>query len=734
MNIDAFEIIPRLERPGLPIRTIVLATDENFVPPAGIMLSSLLEVVSRDVFYDIVVLDNEITPASRDLLEGLVAAVDHAAIRFFGVTHLLSDVLAEGDYSKAAYLTVFIPYLFRTHEKVLYLDCDMIVRADVSELFDTQFDNEYVACTRDVGIAALARGGGPLMYKGRLTSWKRYAARLGFTDKDYEDAVNTGMIVYNIPAFVNDGFSALRDAEKHLRIGYLLVDQCVLNILLRGRVKYVHMRWNYQVQNWGAPRLLAWFANEYREAERDPAIIHYITPFKPWRNIKTLHADAFWRVARKTRWFQSMQLSRFTESFLPWVNHSVPVYAVSAPAAPFFSIIMPVYNRAGLLERSLQSILLQTFADFEIIIVDDASTDSTVDAINSFAQRDPRIRLICLEKNGGPGPARNVAIEQARGRYIRICDSDDFYPPEALSLQARQIEEQPVDLAAGNLIRWHSVLGEARPHAGPWLITRDVHSRDVLELPELWSMQLFHRCAFRRDFLMENHIRFDDLRRGEDPAFMASVLSCAQSFSLIQDPVYLFHARPREHCFSYQEIRDDYIGHNLIIQRMKDAGLEEAAYCHFPYSSSYANVSEKEALQLAEMFIGIVAQIPMDILKHPYFTHPDLDVMGLRHDLLLVQNVSPQELVELIRRGLLSAPARERERELQHLKRDRSTIDRNLHRVGLSLEKMSRLKCNVVQFRARIRRTWMQVKTRRYRKKSAQWGAWLKAGGDLPNL
>lgn len=732
MDKNRFEIIPKLEQTDRPIRTVVLSTDENFVPPAGVMISSLLEVSSPEFFYDIVVLDNGMSPESREMLERLTTTIDHAAVRFCDVANLLDGASVHGPYSKAAYLTVFIPYLFRTHEVVLYLDCDMIVRKDVSELFDTEFDNEYVAGTRDVGIPALARGRAPLRFKGRTTSWKRYAARLGFTDKDYEDIVNAGMLVYNIPAFVRDDFAALRNAEQHVRYGYLLVDQCVLNLLLRDRVKYLHMRWNFQVQNWGSPRLLSWFAKEYREAESDPAILHYITHFKPWRNVHTLHTEAFWRIARKTQWFQTMQMTRITESFLPWLNRSKPIHPETAPATPLFSIIMPVYNRAGSLERSLKSILLQKYTDFEIIIVDDASTDNTVDVVETFAKRDPRIRLICLEQNGGPGPARNAAIEQARGRYIRICDSDDFYPPDALSVLAQQIEEQPFDLVAGNLIRWHSRMGEARSYPGPWLITRDVRATSVRELPELWSMLLFHRCAFRREFLLENQIRFDDLRRGEDPAFMASVLSKAQSFSLIQDVVYLFHARPREHRFSCQEIRDEYTAHNLIIQRMKEADLEEAAYCHSPFSMCYDHVSEEEALQLAEQLIETAGKIPMDALEHSYFQHPDLDITGLRHDVLVVQNSSPQEVVELMRRGLLCAPARERERDLQNRKRNESTIERHLGRVGLSLEKLSRLKSRLMQMRAKIRRFRTRVKQRTFHRKNARWETWRKAGGDLP--
>ena len=85
-----------------------------------------------------------------------------------------------------------------------------------------------------------------------------------------------------------------------------------------------------------------------------------------------------------------------------------------------------------------------------------------------------------------------------------------------------------------------------------------------------------------------------------------------------------------------------------------------------------------------------------------------------------------------MRRGLLCAPARERERDLQNRKRNESTIERHLGRVGLSLEKLSRLKSRLMQMRAKIRRFRTRVKQRTFHRKNARWETWRKAGGDLP--
>ncbi len=97
------------------------------------------------------------------------------------------------------------------------------------------------------------------------------------------------------------------------------------------------------------------------------------------------------------------------------------------------SVIIPTYNRAGLIKRSIRSVLDQTYQDFEIIIVDDGSTDDTKTVIESISG--PKIRYIRHEINRGPSAARNTGIKNANGRYIAFQDSDDEWLPDKLEKQ-----------------------------------------------------------------------------------------------------------------------------------------------------------------------------------------------------------------------------------------------------------------------------------------------------------
>lgn len=101
------------------------------------------------------------------------------------------------------------------------------------------------------------------------------------------------------------------------------------------------------------------------------------------------------------------------------------------------SIVTPSYNSASYIASTIKSVLQQELADFEMIIVDDYSTDGTVEVVKEYTKLDSRIKLIELDCNGGAAVARNTAIEMAKGRYIAFIDSDDLWFPEKLASQIK---------------------------------------------------------------------------------------------------------------------------------------------------------------------------------------------------------------------------------------------------------------------------------------------------------
>ncbi len=119
--------------------------------------------------------------------------------------------------------------------------------------------------------------------------------------------------------------------------------------------------------------------------------------------------------------------------------------------SPFFSIIIPTFNRARLISRAIESILAQDFEDWEMIVVDDGSIDSTGDVVRLFVDIDPRISYHYSE-NQGAAAARNLGCSFASGKYFTFLDSDDEYLPEHLSIRSDMISAEPaIELLYGNV-------------------------------------------------------------------------------------------------------------------------------------------------------------------------------------------------------------------------------------------------------------------------------------------
>ncbi|MBM3933411.1 MAG: glycosyltransferase family 2 protein [SAR202 cluster bacterium] len=111
---------------------------------------------------------------------------------------------------------------------------------------------------------------------------------------------------------------------------------------------------------------------------------------------------------------------------------------------PKVRVIIPTHNRAHLVSRSIDSVLAQTFADFELLVVDDASSDGTEGVVKAIA--DPRVRYLRHEQNRGASGARNTGLANMRGTYVAFLDDDDEWLPTKLEEQVSQLDSEPADV------------------------------------------------------------------------------------------------------------------------------------------------------------------------------------------------------------------------------------------------------------------------------------------------
>jgi len=134
------------------------------------------------------------------------------------------------------------------------------------------------------------------------------------------------------------------------------------------------------------------------------------------------------------------------------MNHSNNIYHKSGPKV---SVVMAVYNSEPFLSETIESILNQTFQDFEFIIINDCPTDNSPETVKRYAKKDARVVLVNNEYNKGPAYSRNAGIKKAKGNYIAIIDSDDVALPERLKKQYDFLEKNQTIFLAGS--GWYDI-------------------------------------------------------------------------------------------------------------------------------------------------------------------------------------------------------------------------------------------------------------------------------------
>lgn len=204
---------------------------------------------------------------------------------------------------------------------------------------------------------------------------------------------------------------------------------------------------------------------------------------------------------------------------------------------PMFSVIVPVYNTADFVEACIVSLLDQDQPDFEIIAVDDGSTDNSAKILKGLAERDKRLRIY-RQENAGQGAARNYGLSKARGRFVAFVDSDDVVAPNLLSSARQHLHDPDLDVASFGIV--------FRDLAGRTVATRSTSttfssSGDTIFLDAMLDRNFLSSVCnkiYRRSMLVDNEINFPKLRAYEDSVFSRNVARHCRKVLYLKDPLY----------------------------------------------------------------------------------------------------------------------------------------------------------------------------------------------------
>jgi succinoglycan biosynthesis protein ExoO len=216
---------------------------------------------------------------------------------------------------------------------------------------------------------------------------------------------------------------------------------------------------------------------------------------------------------------------------------------------PEITVTMPAYNRADLIGRAIESVQSQTMSSWELVIVDDGSTDATLEIARDHANSDRRIKVFQNERNLGIGKTRNHALMRSTGRFITPLDSDDWYQPPRLERMLAAAVEHGADLLADDLLVIRH--GDETPSATLSELCGEV----LLETLEIDMAGLLRRLGFERDglavgltkplirrqFLIDHGIQYDTtLQVVEDYWMLADCVAAGAKFIMIPEAYYYY--------------------------------------------------------------------------------------------------------------------------------------------------------------------------------------------------
>lgn len=212
------------------------------------------------------------------------------------------------------------------------------------------------------------------------------------------------------------------------------------------------------------------------------------------------------------------------------------------------SVVSPVYNGSAYLTPFLESVLHQTFRDFELIMVDDGSTDESPKILQSYQEKDVRIRLI-RQNHKGAGSARNVGFSQAKGQYIIFLDSDDWFKEDFFKIMIDRITKDQSDVAVCEFFIYNQQTGERQILAIAETGNQKIEKTDLaldLFTPNTWVK------VYRTAFLKQNQLLFQEIPSCNDWSFVFASLACANKISVIREPLMYYRTQTSSSISSYR--------------------------------------------------------------------------------------------------------------------------------------------------------------------------------------
>lgn len=264
---------------------------------------------------------------------------------------------------------------------------------------------------------------------------------------------------------------------------------------------------------------------------------------------------------------------------------------------PKISVIMPVYNGERFLAESLNSVLEQTFCEYEILCIDDGSTDSTIRILEKYQEKDCRIKVLQNKKREGAAYSRNKGIKYSRGKYLIFLDSDDIFEEEMLETVYEAAERNNTDIIMFDYQKMDSMHIREKKYVyhGTEYINEYCNSVFSVENYKpcefiLWATSPCNKL-FKKQFILESNINFQSLSCSNDVYFVNMALMLSERTMMLNDKRNMIYVREHDTTTRISSHRDpmcSFYAYNHILDELISRGKLESLYLHFYYKAFFA--------------------------------------------------------------------------------------------------------------------------------------------------
>ena len=527
---------------------IVFISDNDYVLPTTVAIKSLVLNKKETTSYKIYIIASDISQDNKELFkrfESDMVSVEIIEQNCNEFNHLHTfDENSICVASIAALLKFLIPQIIADYEKVLYLDGDILIRGDLSELYNTDISG-YMA--------------GVIIDSGSIYYRHEYVNKV---DKYF----NSGVMLLNLETMRREKTTeSLIKCKQDINDSNLM-DQNVFNIVFNKRIKTLSIRYNFLAANlnradskWGINQINEIYNTSYEnksELFEDSLIVHFSSKDKPWKVSNVSFADEWYEYyLLNTSGIENSSIKRYTKDMDNKLGIKV-------------SVIIPVYNVEKYLEDALKSVLRQTLAEIEVICIDDGSTDRSGEILKEFQLKDNRI-IIISQENQGQSVARNKGMEIAKGKYFYFMDSDDYLASDGLEKMYLEAENEYLDIVLfdGSTFFESPGLEEKYSNFKNNYIRKKRYEGVYngkslfLKMMENWDYKVSVVLQFfRADFLLLNKIYFKEGIIHEDNLFSFLAIIKARRVKHLSESLY--YRRMRENSVMTKTVNaNNFIGY-----------------------------------------------------------------------------------------------------------------------------------------------------------------------------